>query len=100
MTLAYIICKDGIEAEKISMHLLKKRLIVCANIFPVRSMYRWKKKISNEAENVVIAKTNNKNFGKVVSEVKKIHSYQIPCILKLDSIANKEYDKWAEKEME
>ena len=100
MTLAYIICKDGIEAEKISMHLLKKRLIACANIFPIRSMYRWKKKIANEAESVVIAKTNNKNFGKVVSEVKKIHSYQIPCILKLDSIANKEYDKWAEKEME
>ena len=99
MTLAYIICKDTIEAEKISVRLLNKKLIACANIFPVRSMYRWKKKIVNEAENVIIAKTNEKNFDKVVSEVKKIHSYQIPCVLKIDSVANKEYDKWAEKEM-
>ena len=99
MTLAYIICKDAIEAEKISMRLLKKRLIACANIFPIRSMYRWKKKIVNDAENVIIAKTNEKNFAKVASEAKKIHSYQIPCILKIDSVANKEYGKWAEKEM-
>lgn len=99
MTLAYIICKDAVEAEKISMHLLKKRLIACANIFPIRSMYRWKKKIVSEAENVIIAKTNEKNFDRVASEVKKINSYKISCILKLYSVANKEYDKWAEKEL-
>ena len=99
MTLAYIICKDAVEAERISMHLLKKRLIACANLLPIRSLYRWKKKIVTDAENVIIAKTNEKNFDKVVSEVRKIHSYRIPCILKLDSIANKDYDKWAEKEM-
>ena len=99
MTLAYIICKDSVEAEKISMRLLKKRLIACVNIFPIRSMYRWKKKIVTEAENIIIATTNEKKFAKVVSEVKKIHSYKIPCILKLNSIANKDYDKWAEKQM-
>ena len=99
MTLAYIICKDAVEAEKISMRLLKKKLIACANIFPIRSMYRWKKKIVSEAENVIIAKTNEKNFGKVLSEAKKMHSYKIPCIMKLDSVANEEYSKWAEKEL-
>src|SRR3989338_3792182 len=99
MTLAYIICKDAIEAEKISLRLLKKRLIACANIFPIRSMYRWKGKIMNEAENVIIAKTNEANFNKVVGEVKKIHSYDIPCILKIGSTANKEFEKWADKEM-
>jgi len=99
MTLAYIICKDAAEAEKISLHLLKKRLIACANIFPIRSMYRWKGKIMSEAENVIIAKTNEKNFNKVVSEVRKILSYEIPCILKIDSSANKEFGKWADKEM-
>ena len=99
MTLAYIICKDAVEAEKISMRLLKKKLIACANIFPIRSMYCWKKKIVNEAENVIIAKTNDKNFDKVVSEVKKMHSYKIPCILKINAEANKEYGDWVEKEM-
>ena len=99
MTLAYIVCKDAVEAEKISLHLLKKRLIACANIFPIRSMYWWKGKMMNEAENVIIAKTNEGNFNKVVNEVKKIHSYEIPCILRIDSSANKEFEKWADKEM-
>ena len=99
MTLAYVICKDAVEAEKISLRLLKKRLIACANIYPIRSMYRWKGKIMNEAENVIIAKANGANFGKIVSEVKKIHSYEIPCILKIDSSANREFEKWVDKEM-
>ena len=99
MTLAYIICKDAVEAENISMRLLKKRLIACANMFPIRSMYWWKNKIVNNNEYLMIAKTNEENFAKVISEVKKIHSYKIPCILKLDSIANNDYSKWAEKEM-
>ena len=99
MALAYIICKDAVEAEKISMHLLKKKLIACANIFPVKSMYWWKNKIASENENVIIAKTNDKNFNKVVSETKKIHSYKIPCILKINTKANKEYKNWADGEL-
>ncbi len=99
MTLVYIVCKDAVEAEKLSLRLLKKRLIACANIFPIRSLYRWKGKIMNEAENVIIAKTSEKNFNKVVNEARKIHSYKIPCILKIDSSANKDFEKWADKEM-
>ncbi len=99
MTLVYITCKDRKEAEKVSMCLLRKRLIACANIFPIKSMYWWKVKIVNANEFAIIAKTSNKNFRKIVNEVKKLHSYQIPCILKIDSFANKEYEAWANKEM-
>ena len=99
MTLIYITCKDKREAEKISMHLLKKRLIACANIFPIKGMYWWNYKIIKEDENVVIAKTNNKNFKEAVKEIKRIHSYKIPCILKINATANKEYEEWANREM-
>ena len=99
MTLAYITCKDQKEAEKISRHLLEKRLIACSNMFPVKSMYWWQGKIQNDDEVVIMAKTNEKNFSKVKAEAKKLHSYQIPCILKIDAEANKDYDDWAGKEM-
>ena len=99
MTLVYITCKDEKEARKISLHLLKKRLIACANIFPIKSMYWWNNKVVNGRENVVIAKTNNKNFKKVAAEIKKMHSYTIPCILRLNATANKEYEQWAGKEL-
>ena len=51
--------------------LVKKRLIACANIFPINSMYWWKGKIVNYKESVIIAKTLEKNFKKVINEVKK-----------------------------
>lgn len=99
MALVYITCKDEKEAEKISMHLLEKRLIACANIFPIRSMYRWNNKIAKHSESVIIAKTSDKNFKKVVAEAKKMHSYEIPCILKLNAAANSDYEAWAKKEL-
>ena len=99
MTLLYITCKDKREAEKIAIHLLKKRLIACANIFPVQSMYWWKGKIVNDAEYAVLAKTNNKNYKKAADEIKKIHSYEIPCILRIEAKANKEYEDWVNREV-
>ena len=99
MTLIYITCKDEKEAEKISMHLLKKRLIACANIFPVKSMYWWKEKIEHEKEFAVIAKTLDKNYEKIKREVSKLHSYKVPCILKINATANRDYGEWAGREM-
>ena len=94
MTLIYITCKDKKEAEKISNHLLRKRLIACANIFPIKSMYWWKGKIENQKEVLVIAKTLGKNYEKIKKEVSKLHSYSVPCILKIDAEANESYGKW------
>ena len=99
MALVYITCKDKKEAEKISRRLLIKRVIACANIFPIRSMYWWKGRIVNDAENVIIAKTINKKLRQLENEVKGLHSYEIPCILKIGAYANKEYEVWLNKQV-
>ena len=100
MTLIYITCKDKTEAKKISKHLLEKKLIACSNMFPIESMYWWKNKIEQAAEIVILAKTKENNYNKIKQEVKKLHSYDIPCILKLSSESNKEYDDWIRKVIE
>ncbi|MBU0629022.1 MAG: divalent-cation tolerance protein CutA [Nanoarchaeota archaeon] len=98
MILIYITAKDKAEAKKISKHLLEKKLVACINIFPIESMYWWKGKIEEGNEVVIIAKTKEENYNKVKEEVKKIHSYSVPCILKIKADANEEYQKWIEKE--
>ena len=99
MTLVYITCKDEKEAVKISKYLLEKRLIACSNIFPIRSMYLWKGKMRDEKEVVIIAKTIDRNYDKIKKEVSKIHSYDVPCILKIDAEANESYEQWVNKEV-
>ncbi|MBU2635343.1 divalent-cation tolerance protein CutA [Patescibacteria group bacterium] len=86
------------EAKKIAKHLLKKRLIACANIFPINSLYWWEGKIADENEFVLIAKTIEANFEKVKKEVEKIHSYKTPCIIKIPVSSNKKYFDWLKKE--
>jgi periplasmic divalent cation tolerance protein len=99
MALIYITCKDSKEAKKIALQLLKKKLIACGNFFPVTSLYHWKKKVVNEKEVLLLAKTKDKHYKRIVQEVKKLHSYKVPCILKLTAKANPLYEKWVDKEV-
>ena len=97
MILIYITCKDRKEAKTISKALLEKKLVACANIHQIESMYWWQGKIQEGTEAVIIAKTNENNYEKVKQEVKKLHSYDTPCIIKLNAEANKEYSDWVDR---
>lgn len=96
--LVYVTCKDKKEAVKISKILLQKKLIACANYFPIISISKWTKKIQAVKEYVLIIKTS-KNFSVIKKEVEKAHSYKIPCILKIKVEANDKYDKWIRSEV-
>src|SRR3989344_6685109 len=87
----YITNKDEAEAEKISKHLLKKKLAACVNIFPIKSMYWWKGKLVNDKETVCIVKTKKEHWQTIQKEVKRLHSYDYPCMIKIDVEGNKEY---------
>ena len=99
MVLAYITCKDEREAKHIAINLLRKRLIACANIFPIKSIYWWQGKIASGTESVIIAKTISKKYKKVEQEVIKLHSYRVPCILRINAVSNKEHEQWLNKEI-
>lgn len=96
----YITTPNKEEARKITLHLLKKKLIACGNIFEnMTSIYPWKGKIEETNECVLIAKTLESHFEKVKTEVEKIHSYEIPCITKIAVSSNKKYFDWLQGEI-
>lgn len=86
------------EAKKLASHLLKKRLIACANFFPITSSFWWNGKIDNPKEIVSLLKTKKENWTKVKSEIKKIHPYKVPCIMKINVESNKDYESWINQE--
>lgn len=99
MISVYTTCKNKKEAGKIADHLLKKRLIVCANFFPVDSKYWWKGKIESGKEYAIIMKTKEGKFNKIVKEIEKIHSYELPGISKEKIEVNKKAASWIKKEV-
>ena len=69
------------EAAGIAKHLLRKRLIACANIYRIRSLFRWNGKVHDEGEFALIMKTKTALVKKAIAEAAKIHSYGVPCIV-------------------
>ncbi|MFP4402764.1 MAG: divalent-cation tolerance protein CutA [Nanoarchaeota archaeon] len=87
--------KDKKEAKKIISVLIESKLIACANIFPIESMFYWNNKVELKKEIFAILKTKKTNYNEIKKIVKKLHSYSVPLIesWNIDNI-NKDYKKW------
>ena len=95
--LFYMTCKNKVEANKIAYALVKKDLVACANIIPnIKSYFKWnKKKINIVNESILVGKTVKKNMNKIITYVKKISSYECPCIVFVDiKNGNKDFLSW------
>ena len=86
------------EADKTITILLKKGLISSANLLRIKSTSRWTGEIKEVDEILVLFKTNDNNWVKVRNEIKKLHSYKVPCIIKIEGEANLEYEEWVNKQ--
>ena len=97
--MVYVTCKDGVDAKKIASHMLEKRLVACANMFPVKSMYWWEGKIENEDEMALLMKTQQEHKESIIKEVLALHSYDVPCVEFFEiTDGNPDYLEWIKKE--
>ena len=99
--LGYITCKNTKEAKTIAATLLNKKLIACGNIVPkIKSIFKWKNKVVENSESILLVKTNNIKIKKIISLVSKIHSYDNPCIIFIDlKDGNKNFISWVKKSL-
>ena len=95
----YVTTSSEHEAKDIAKNLLDQRLIACANLFPITSLYFWDEKLQEEAEIAIIMKTRAGLVDILIDELKKLHSYDVPCIVSWDIIkGNEEYLSWIKGE--
>lgn len=80
--LVFITASSEEEAAKIAHSLVEKRFAACVNIIRnIRSIYRWKGKVEDDAEVLMLAKTKQSLFDTLMNEVKALHSYAVPEII-------------------
>lgn len=97
---SYIIIFSTVPSEKegvkIANTLVSKKLVACVNIIPkIRSIYRWKGKVCDEREVMLVMKSKKSLVGEIKKELKKLHSYECPELIILpiqDGLA--EYLEW------
>ena len=97
----FVTCKDSEEARKIASSLVGKKLVACANIIPsIESIYRWKGKVEESNETLLILKTRESLQEKVVKEIENMHSYELPAIEFFEAKTGQKVKEWIWKETE
>ena len=84
------------QAVEISEELIARRLATCINIVPcLRSIYRWKGKVCEDTEYLLLIKTPQRLFDRVSAAIREFHSYELPEILALPvQAAEKNFHEW------
>lgn len=95
----YITNPSHEEAVLLARHLLKKRVIGCANLIPITSLYWWEGKIEEGGEVVLLAKTNGDMYEAVRREVESVHPYSVPCVVRIPVSANERYFEWLQESL-
>jgi periplasmic divalent cation tolerance protein len=85
------------EARRIAEALVERKLAACVNIVPkIVSIYRWKGKVEEAEEWMLLIKTAS-GFEPVRDAILKMHSYELPeCMSISIEDGSPEYLKWLE----
>jgi len=91
---------DRRAARRLARALVDERLVACANVLPgLRSIYRWKGKVRDDAEVLLLLKTRRALFPRLAARVKELHPYSSPEVLALPLAAgNRPYLAWLRAE--
>jgi periplasmic divalent cation tolerance protein len=73
---------DVEAARRICQQLVTEKFAACANILPtVESIYRWKEKIENGNETLVLFKLSEDRQLVFQEKLKSLHPYEVPEII-------------------
>ncbi len=92
----YITAPSEDAAAVIARALVEQKLAACVNIVRnIRSIYSWQGKIEDDAEVLMIAKTQQKHFGALSEKVKELHGYDVPEIIAVPILkGSADYLQW------
>jgi len=84
------------QAVEISEELVARRLATCINIVPcLRSIYRWKGKVCEDSEYLLVIKTRRALFDAVSEAIRELHSYELPEVLEFPiAHAEANFHRW------
>jgi periplasmic divalent cation tolerance protein len=72
-------------AQKLAAALVNERLAACVNILPgVRSIYRWKGKVENAREALLLIKARATDYPAIEKRLRALHPYDVPEILAIE----------------
>jgi periplasmic divalent cation tolerance protein len=92
-------CPDKESAEKLAKTMVEKKIAACVSILPIeKSFYRWKGKMEEEKEFLLIIKTRDKLYSRVEAHIKANHPHEVPEIIAMPvKKSERLYSTWIER---
>lgn len=90
------------EARQLAKYLLQQKLIACANLMPVNSLYMWEDEMQDDAEVLMILKTTSAVFSeRLQAAIQAEHPYDVPEIITMPIVlGSADYLKWISGEVQ
>ncbi len=87
------------QALDVAHALVRSRHAACVNIVPnVHSVYRWKGRVCDDGEMLLVIKTLARNFDAVRETIQKVNTYELPEVLGYSvDWASPGFASWIEK---
>jgi periplasmic divalent cation tolerance protein len=82
------------QAEALARQLLERRLVACATLLPGRSLYRWQGRIEDEAEVLLLLKTEPARLAALHQTLLELHSYETPEWIHWSASSHGGYADW------
>jgi len=100
-SMAFVTVPNEELAKKLATGLLEQKLAACVNIIPgVKSMYRWKDKIEEDGELILMIKTRTARVPELTKFVRENHSYDVAEVISTPiQDGNAPYLDWISKEV-
>ena len=98
MLLVFTTFADEDSAARVIRVLVEERLIACGNLLPgARSIFRWKDKVEDQREVVVLMKTRKQDWTALLSRLHELHPYETPeCVAVRIAAGAPKYMEWLE----
>lgn len=66
-------------AASLARQLVEERLAACVNVVPgVRSFYRWEGQLQEDAEVLLVLKTEEDRADALLARIPQLHPYSVP----------------------
>lgn len=86
--LLYCTCPDAGVAQDIARDLVASRLAACVNIVPgLRSIYLWDGAIQDDAECLLMIKSQASRIDAISERIRKRHPYELPEVIAVPIVA-------------
>jgi periplasmic divalent cation tolerance protein len=83
------------KARQIGRVLVQERLVACANIFKIDSIFNWKGETEEVGEYALLMKTRAELYSQAEERIKELHPYEVPAIVCFPLVGgSEEFFQW------